>query len=157
MSLDVEIHSTVPRKPKFIGWRKLWKHDGLLNIDWRKAGPTPITEETTDYESARLVSSETLDGKHMPVLDIDFEAHLVPSSTAGHFHLYLNKEMDWGTYAKLLLALYEAEIIQEGYYKMAIARGKTFVRCPGVYKKPGEGGSGGDDEDPKLLDSTDPF
>ena len=145
------------RKPRFFRNRKIWKFDGLLNIDWREAGSTDISEETTDFAEARLVSSETLDGKHLPVLDIDFDAALIASSTAGHFHLYLNKELTWEAYAKLLEALYEAGIIQEGYYKMAIARGKTFVRCPGVYKKPGEGGSGGDDEDPELLSSEDPF
>ena len=157
MSLDVEIHSTVPRKPKFIGWRKLWKHDGLLNIDWRKAGPTSITEETESYDEATLVGSDGGYNYHMPVLDIDFEAALVASSTPGHYHLYLNKGMSWEKYAKLLEALYEAGIIQEGYYKMAIARGQTFVRRPGVYKKPGEGGSGEGTPESDLLTDEDPF
>lgn len=132
--------------PKFIGFRRLWKHDGLLNMDWRNYGPTPITERAESYEDATLIGSGTGYGEgdrayHFPVLDIDFEAALVPSTTEDHYHLYLNVGMTWEKYEKLLEALYEAGVIQEGYYKMAVERKQTFVRRPGVYKKPGEGGS----------------
>lgn len=129
--------------PEFLGWRRLWKHDGLLNMQWKENGPTPITEHAENYDEATLVGSATGYGEgdrayHFPVLDIDFPAALVPSSTKDHYHLYLNQGMSWKKYAKLLEALYEAEIIQEGYYKMAILREQTFVRRPGVKKKPGE-------------------
>lgn len=132
--------------PNFIGWRQLWKHEGLLNMDWRGQGPTPITERADSYEDATLVGSATGYGEgddayHFPVLDIDFKAALVPSSTEDHYHLYLNHGMTWAKYEKLLEALYEADVIQEGYYKMAVARKQTFVRRPGVYKREGEQGS----------------
>jgi hypothetical protein len=79
---------------------------------------------------------------HMPVIDLDFDAHLEPSSTEGHFHLYLNRMMTWDRYAAFLKALYEARIIEQGFYEMSIARGQSYVRYPGVKKLPGEEGSG---------------
>lgn len=72
---------------------------------------------------------------HRPVLDIDFPAKLIPSSTEGHFHLYLDKEMTWEQYEKLLLALVEADILEPGYVSASIARGHTCVRLPGVSKE----------------------
>lgn len=84
---------------------------------------------------AKLVSSLCRDGLHAPVLDIDFPAQLVPSSTEGHFHLYLDKKMDWKSYKKLLKALYKAGIIEKEYYKAMKRRGSTMVRLPGVAKE----------------------
>lgn len=84
-----------------------------------------------------LISSEVDDGTglHMPVLDIDFAAELVPSRTPGHFHLYLDKPMTWGTYRNLLRALADAGVIEPGYASASIERGATFVRKPGVPKR----------------------
>lgn len=85
---------------------------------------------------ANLVSSRLdPEGKlHMPVLDLDFPASLVPSSTPGHFHLYIDKEMDWKTYERLLKALSDAGVIERGYYKASKARKATYVRIPGHTK-----------------------
>ena len=82
-------------------------------------------------DRAILVSSLCEDGNHAPVLDIDFEAQLIPSSTQGHFHLYLDKKMSWHKYKQLLEALYEAGIIQRGYYESSLERGQTMVLLPG--------------------------
>jgi hypothetical protein len=151
-----ELEGTVPsigdfvRKPvfdvDFIANRQMWKHDGLLNKDWHTDGPMPVAENrrvVTDPEEATLVGSRSIydDSEHEPVLDIDFPAALVPSTTEGHFHLYLNRTMSWDDYQKLLTTLYEVGIIEEGFYKMSLMRGQTFVRMPGVKKKPGEAGS----------------
>lgn len=83
---------------------------------------------------ANLVSSLGDDGLHYPVLDLDFGAYVVPSSTPGHFHLYLERAMPWDTYAGLLVALAEAGVIERGYADACLARGMTFVRMPGVSK-----------------------
>ena len=71
---------------------------------------------------------------HRPILDIDFPAQLIPSSTEGHFHLYLDKPMPWSTYKKLLRALAEAGIIEGGYARASEARKYTAVRLPWVHK-----------------------
>lgn len=72
---------------------------------------------------------------HAPVLDIDFEAKLVRSSTDGHYHLYLDKSMSWWRYKRLLKALYKAGIIEKGYYKGSKNTKQTLVRKPGVMKE----------------------
>ena len=87
-------------------------------------------EPVDDRAEADLVSSEVGFGLHKPVLDIDFPAQLVPSSTPGHFHLYLDKEMIWPVYRKLLEALADAGVIQEGCARHAIRRGASHARLP---------------------------
>lgn len=80
-----------------------------------------------DYEMPQL---------HAPVLDIDFPARLLPSSTDEHYHLYLDKPMTWWRYKRLLKALYKAGIIEKGYWKGSLKQKQSLVRKPGVYKNP---------------------
>lgn len=93
---------------------------------------------------ANLIGSEVehdvLMGRHTvhaPVLDIDFPARLVPSTTPGHFHLYLDIKMSWPTYRRLLEALADAGVIEEGYAEASIERKNSFVRKPGIKKGDG--------------------
>jgi len=72
---------------------------------------------------------------HKPILDIDFPAKLVPSSTEGHFHLYLDKELSWEQYEKLLRALADAGIIEQGYANASIERRYSAARLPWVKKE----------------------
>lgn len=72
---------------------------------------------------------------HAPVLDLDFPAHLVPSSTPGHFHLFLDKELPWPVYEKLLRALAEAGIIEQGYAEASIKHQASYVRLPGIKRE----------------------
>lgn len=89
-------------------------------------------ELVTDRDEADMVSSRVLTNPstHKPVLDIDIPAQLVPSSTPGHYHLYLDVEVDWPEYASLLCALEDAGVIQHGYAKHALRREQTLVRLP---------------------------
>lgn len=72
---------------------------------------------------------------HRPVLDIDFPAALIPSTTPGHFHLYLDKPMGWSKYRQLLGSLSDAGIIEQGYANASADRGYTSVRLPWVKKE----------------------
>ncbi len=98
----------------------------------------PVTEENVreecDYTDAVLVSSLQENGMHKPALDIDLPVTLVPSTTEGHFHLYLDHEMTWDQYAELLVALRNANVINQGYYEMAMKRRATMLRKPGLSK-----------------------
>jgi hypothetical protein len=110
-----------------------------------------LEKETPDYRNPPREAVQEKDGNlvgslvrgklgnassiHMPVLDIDFPAELIPSSTPGHFHLYLNKEITWNSYYQLLSSLSDAGIIEEGYMRAAHHHGGTFVRKPGIYKE----------------------
>jgi hypothetical protein len=71
---------------------------------------------------------------HRPVLDIDLDAVLVPSSTPGHHHLYIDKLMSWETYTELLQALAKAGIVQQGFVDVSLKRGASMVRLPWVKK-----------------------
>lgn len=75
--------------------------------------------------------------QHRPVLDLDFPARLVPSTTDGHYHLYLDKPMTWTVYVNLLRALAEAGIIERGYANASIQRGYSAVRTPWTRKQEG--------------------
>jgi hypothetical protein len=105
--------------------------------------PNDPKEDTYDGEhvpveeiaEAHIVLSKDASGLHRPVLDIDFPAALIPSSTAGHFHLYLDKQLDELKYMKLLDALAEAGIIEQGYANVSEARGYTSARLPWVKKR----------------------
>jgi hypothetical protein len=77
---------------------------------------------------ANLVSSLLSDGRHAPVLDIDFDARLVPSRTKGHHHLYLEKPMSWFRYRVLLWALKFCGVVEPGYYRASVQRRMTFCR-----------------------------
>lgn len=72
---------------------------------------------------------------HRPVLDIDFPATVIPSTTPGHGHLYIDKLLTWDQYEKLLNVLAEVGIIEQGYAGASIARQHTAVRLPWVRKK----------------------
>jgi hypothetical protein len=92
--------------------------------------------EVAILEDADIITSK-VEGEndwHKPILDIDFGAQLIPSSTPGHFHLYLDKAMSWYQYKKLLSALRQAGIIEPGYQQASVNRGYSAVRLPWIDK-----------------------
>lgn len=91
-------------------------------------------EIVSSVEEANVVTSLYALDLHRPVLDLDLACELVPSSTPGHYHLYINKSMTWAKYRRLLEVLAEVGIIEPGYAKASIARGFSAVRLPGVVK-----------------------
>jgi len=94
-------------------------------------------EFTEDIDQAHVITSIAGGGReaHRPVLDIDFPAAVIASSTPGHFHLYLDKEMPWGTYRELLRALEAAGLVEPGYVGASIERQYTSVRLPWIRKQ----------------------
>jgi hypothetical protein len=82
------------------------------------------------------IGSKLADGSgfHAPALDIDFPCLLIPSSTRGHFHLYIDKPIEWGKYVKLLWALVDAGILEYNYVAASVRDGATILRRPGVKK-----------------------
>lgn len=114
---------------------------------------TVVSKDEANVISSRVVGSDewpdtegnvddvlrAVEWMHAPVLDLDFPAMLVPSSTPGHFHLYLERQMPWPLYEAMLRALGDAGVLQRGYVNASIARGATFVRDP-ESSKPEDGG-----------------
>lgn len=74
---------------------------------------------------------------HQVVLDIDIPAELVPSSTPGHAHLYIDVPggVQEETYFRLLDALADAGVIERNYAEVSKKRGHTDLRLPWVQKE----------------------
>lgn len=72
---------------------------------------------------------------HRPVLDIDLPIWAHESTTPGHWHLIIDKEMPETAYFNLLDAMYEAGILEKGFVDAAKSRGASWIRVPWVNKK----------------------
>ena len=96
--------------------------------------PEDIKPTVVDQDNANLVSSKCASGKHAPVIDVDIPIYVVPSSQLGHHHLYIDKEISWNNYVRILKALESAGIIETGYLKASLEREYTAVRPIGVTK-----------------------
>jgi len=96
----------------------------------------PEQRKKVTYDEANLISSRVDDGYggvssyHRPVLDIDLPIAVVPSSTLGHSHLFINKELTTDQYQRLLEVLRDTGIIEHGYMKQFNILGETCVRTP---------------------------
>lgn len=122
--------------------RRLYRNEEMQGL---KPGTyQDITKQTlyhANEENANLVSSIEEDergvatGMHLPVIDIDLPAHVEPSTTPGHGHLYIDKPLTWREYITLLHVLAGLGIVEPGYVAVAEKRGATFVRRPGVKKE----------------------
>lgn len=99
---------------------------------WRREVRTPVAAV-----NAQLVTSQMRHRKgwHAPVLDIDVPHELVPSTTPGHAHLYIDVPMSWWRYKRLLKALAKAGVVEKGFVDASIRRGHTDVRVPWLKKE----------------------
>ena len=120
-----------------------YPHDLLHVSDWLAtseqgffsgfvyAGTTVSPRPLANVVHSRISGT---DDRHTIMLDLDLSAALFPSSTPGHFHLYIDKVMPWRKYKRLLKALAKAGVIEHGYYKASVGRRGTCLRLPGVSK-----------------------
>lgn len=130
----------------------LLKRLTTFRVDWSKTGGSPrdvidyevgIDREEADLDKANVVSSKlrpqpwevvTDPGHHVLAIDLDVPAYLVPSSTEGHSHLYVDVKIPHHRYLALLSALADAGVIEKGYAQVSIARGHSDLRLPWVHK-----------------------
>jgi len=77
---------------------------------------------------AGIIGDRAPDGHPCATFDLAVPARLIPSRTEGHFHLYLEKTLEWMDYERLLRAMTEAGFVEQGFYKMALRRGMTMLR-----------------------------
>lgn len=110
------------------GKADLESNDYEIEFGKTKIEPGPLNE-------ANVVTSRVGVGEsHKVAIDIDMDAALVPSSTPGHFHLIIDRELSWTSYAQLLIALESAGLIQTGYLNASLKRGATVLRTPWTKK-----------------------
>lgn len=99
----------------------------------------PTDAKQCERDEANLIGSLCDDGSHMPVLDFDIPARLVPSTTEGHFHLYIDVPMAWDKFRALLEAMRDCGIIEAGFANASINREASMCRPEWVKKtKPAE-------------------
>lgn len=127
--------------PKFMKKHKTVRTD-LLSYDeaFAYVKNDKVQERDAPVDEANIITSLDIDSYgayHRPVLDIDFEAKLIPSSTEGHYHLYIDKLIPTQAYFNLLDALAEVELIQPAVAKFARERGYSAVRLPWINKDSG--------------------
>lgn len=72
--------------------------------------------------------------KHTLMIDLDVPASLVPSTTPGHSHLYIDVPMDWQHVLDILGALVAGGVVEPGYLNASKERGYTALRLPWVQK-----------------------
>lgn len=89
----------------------------------------------TNKELAYAQLEEYEAGVSPIVLPLSVPARIVPSSTAGHFHFYIDHEMEWLVYKQLLTALYRAGVIGEDFYGMSVEWKVSFLLMPGLTKE----------------------
>ena len=108
-----------------------WDEDSSVTFSREEREPASSIAEANVSTSIR----EGADDTHALLLDLDIPAWLVPSSTKGHSHLYVDTKIPTATYFALLDALADADVIQRGYAEASKRRGGTALRLPWV-KKP---------------------
>jgi hypothetical protein len=145
------------------GLRSLLGRLRTYRVDWRfsfvpaenvEYEPGIDRDEEADLERANVVSSERLGfprdhiadptagsgfrsvPRHAVLLDIDYPAYLVESSSPGHYHLYLDPPLGvrHEDYMELLALLGRIGIIERGYAEVSIKRGHSDLRLPWVTK-----------------------
>lgn len=97
-----------------------------------------VVHAVEQAEGVTSYSGEFVDGGpedagerlHRPVLDLDMNATLIASATPGHFHLYIDKLVRWEDYARLLQAMADCGILEQGYVDASIDRGYSSARLP---------------------------
>lgn len=91
-------------------------------------------ERVESGEGANLIASECDDGMHAPIFDLDYGAYLIPSSTPGNSHLYIEKKITWAQYENILKAFEAAGLIQEGWVRTARRDKRAYLRLPHIRK-----------------------
>lgn len=107
--------------------RDFWAYGTPARLD------APLDE--ANIVTSRVQGTEDL---HKILLDIDVPAYLIPSSTPGHSHLYIDVECDHDNYMDLLATLAACGVIEEGYNDASQERGFSALRLPWIKKDESE-------------------
>lgn len=100
---------------------------GFLVLPYRSVDPVHRA-----FRKAGLVAERKVYGN----VRIDVPHHYVPSTQEGHGHLYIDVELSNWAWFWLMVRLYRAGIIEQGYFAWGIRRWGNFVRREGVTKEP---------------------
>ena len=120
-AVQIEITGPKPRAGKRNALLKVLASTGLM--DSARAQSLMITTGSMNKRGP------------LHALPLRVPAKLVPSSSKAHFHLYIEHEMTWDSYADLLRALRDAEVIGNDFCEMCLHWRVSFLLKPGFTKK----------------------
>lgn len=106
---------------------------------------------SSDRKDANLVASLRDDGTHAPAFDLDRRAVLIPTTTPGNHHMYIDEVLSWRQYRALLRGFYKSGLLDPSVYWRSLYRGSTYVRPPWVRKTEKEYALGSIDEPPDRV------
>ena len=89
------------------------------------AKPSPMSAE-----EANVVSSLLTNGNHAPALHLKVPALAVPTPTYNDgrgSNLYIDHEVTWPQYRKLLHVLAEVGLVDRGYADLSIRQGRSLL------------------------------
>lgn len=111
-----------------------WDEDSSVTYSKEEREPAPIQEANVSTSIREDGTPLDPSPMHAVLLDLDVPAWLVPSSTPGNSHLYIDVKVPEVRYFALLDALADCGVIQRGYANSSKARGGTALRLPWVKK-----------------------
>jgi hypothetical protein len=124
---------------------QLIDHLMLQDVDFLNERPDDVLDPDYDtdgertqvfaLEEANIVSSVITHDKRLSELERGDRFHLlmldlIPSSTEGHGHLYIDHEISQDDWEQLIALLGKIGIIEEGYAEASLNRGHTDLRLP---------------------------
>lgn len=95
---------------------------------------TGLTGDGKEFGGFFLPVPKGYNVNHKLLVDIDFPVLALESSTPGHSHLYIDKELTWDQVLKVLRVLAEVGLVEEGYVAASERRGVTHLRVPWLKK-----------------------
>lgn len=110
-------------------------HSDVRGFTQDPAYATAVTSRVLKADNAPFNPFDDGMDVHKVVIDLDHDAKLIPSSTPGHHHLFIDRPMRWDQYVRLLCVLAEVGIVEPGYVSACIKRGHTSVRLPDVKRE----------------------
>lgn len=94
------------------------------DVDWTRRAPNCVTSFCPETSTHRLV------------LDLDFECRLIPSSSPGCYHLYLDGiDMSYAHAGKVVRAMTVAGILEQGFGRNMARDSQLCVRAENVKKR----------------------
>lgn len=70
-----------------------------------------------------------------PLLELAVPVRVVPSSSSGHFHVYLDVQMPWRDYRRLCRRLMKAGVIGRNFLNLTEQWGMSMLFRPGLTKE----------------------
>lgn len=107
----------------------------VLNFGISSDGDIESDREPAPVDEADVIGSRvTATDLHTVIVDLDVPARLVPSTTPGHSHLYVDVPVSFPGLLDILRTLARYGIVEGGYAHVTEERGEAFARLPWVRK-----------------------